>query len=204
MEVDLSYIVRKVGALYHQYGVKSVTMDDVSRHLGISKKTLYSYVKDKRELLELTIDAQLQKHIEMERELNERNLSALDELEYVWKVAREILQNMNPSYQYDLQKYYPLLCEKLTGFKTDYLYDKIKANLIKGKKEGIYRSELNVEVIARMHAAQQSSLTNSKPEDLTYFVGKKIFEELFIYHINAILNENGRELIKQRNFFQNI
>lgn len=203
MEATLQNIVKKVGELYRQYGIKSVTMDDVSRHLGISKKTLYSQVKDKRELVELTIEAQLQQHKDMEVDLKSKNLGALDELQIVYHAAREVLRGMNPSYQYDLKKYYPFLCDKLMGFKKDYLYNKIKENLIKGKKENIYRAELDEEVIARMHATQQVSLSNSNSEELIYFSGQRIFEELFIYHLNAILNDNGRELIKQRNFFQN-
>jgi len=203
MEATLGNIIIKVGELYRQYGIKSVTMDDVSRHLGISKKTLYSHVKDKRELVELTIKAQLDQHKQMEEDLRIKNLGALDELQVVYHVAREVLRGMNPSYQYDLRKYYPFLCDKLMGFKKDHLYNKIKDNLIKGKEEGIYRAELDEEVIARMHAAQQMSLSNSSNEDLLYFSGQRIFEELFIYHVNAILNNNGRELLKQRNFFQN-
>lgn len=204
MEANLKNIIIKVGELYVQYGIKSVTMDDVSRHLGISKKTLYSHVKDKRELVELTIEAQLQQHQALEEELKNKNLGALDELQVVYEVARQFLRGMNPSYQYDLRKYYPFLCDRLMGYKKDHIYSKIKENLIKGKAEGIYRANLDEEVIARMHAAQHISLTKSNSEDLVYFSGEKIFEELFIYHVNAILNDHGRELLKQRNFFQNI
>lgn len=203
METNLKNIVLKVGDLYRQYGIKSVTMDDVSRHLGISKKTLYSYVKDKRELVELTIEAQLQHHKMMEENLSNETAGALDELQLVYEFARKTLRGMNPSYQYDLNKYYPFLCERLMGFKKDYLYNKIKENLIKGKQENIYRAEIDEEIIARMHAAQQMSLSKLNREEAMYFSGQRIFEELFIYHVNAILNDNGRELLKQRNFFQN-
>lgn len=203
MDIELKNIIEKVGALYLRYGIKSVTMDDIARHLGISKKTLYSYVKDKKELVELTIEAQLQQHRMIEEGFNKKTMGALDELQIVYEVARELLKKMNPSYQYDLNKYYPNLCDKLNGYRKDHIYQKIKANLIKGKNEGIYRAELDEEVIARMHAAQQQSLSNSKHEDLMYFVGQRIFDELFAYHLYAILNDKGREELKQRNFFQN-
>lgn len=203
MEAYLKNIIIKVGELYRQYGIKSVTMDDVSRHLGISKKTLYSYVKDKRELVELTVEAQIQHHKMMEENLRNENLGALDELQVVYEFARKALRGMNPSYQYDLNKYYPFLCEKFKEFKKDHLLNKIKENIKKGKQEGIYRAEIDEEIIARMHAAQQISLSNLNSEDVIYFSGQRIFEELFTYHVNAILNENGRELLKQRNFFQN-
>lgn len=203
MDENIKNIIAKVSELYHQYGIKSVTMDDVSRHLGISKKTLYSYVKDKKELVELTIEAQLQRHKEMEKDLCERNLGALEEMHIVYSVARELIQKLNPSYQYDLQKYYPALCDKFSSFKKDNLYNKIKDNLIKGKMEGIYRADINEEVISRMLASQHSAMSNMKSEDIRFFSGKETFEELFKYHIYAVLNDDGRELLKQRNFFQN-
>ncbi len=203
MEENLKNIIEKVSELYHQYGIKSVTMDDVSRHLGISKKTLYSYVKDKKELVEMTIEAQLSHHELMEKELCEQNLDALEEMHVVYSLARELMKKMNPSYQYDLQKYYPMLCEKLSGFKKNHLHNKIKDNLIKGKKEGIYRADIDEEVLSRMHASQHGAMTNMTSEDIRYFSGKETFEELFKYHIHAILNDNGRKLLKQRNFFQN-
>jgi len=48
MNEELKQIIEKVQALYFKYGIKSVTMDDVARELGMSKKTLYQYVSDKR------------------------------------------------------------------------------------------------------------------------------------------------------------
>ena len=203
MDENIKNIITKVAELYHQYGIKSVTMDDVSRHLGMSKKTLYSYVKDKKELVEMTIEAQLQHHKEVEEELCNQNLGALEELHVVYGVARELIRKLNPSYQYDLNKYYPMLCDKLSSYKKNHLYNKIKDNLVKGKNEGIYRAEIDEEVISRMHASQHTAMSNMKSDDIRFFSGKETFEELFKYHIYAILNDNGRELLKQRNFFQN-
>ena len=44
-------IIRKAGMLFNKYGIKSITMDDLSHEMGISKKTLYEYVKDKKDLV---------------------------------------------------------------------------------------------------------------------------------------------------------
>ena len=35
--------------LFMSYGLRSVTMDDIAKHLGISKKTIYQHFKDKEE-----------------------------------------------------------------------------------------------------------------------------------------------------------
>ena len=51
MNDELLNILRKVLTLYRKFGIRSVTMDDISHELGISKKTLYQYVRDKDELV---------------------------------------------------------------------------------------------------------------------------------------------------------
>ena len=195
-------LIEKVGALYHSYGVRSVTMDDVAHHLGISKKTLYSLVKDKNELVRLVVDAQIEMHRQDDEELKKMNVSALEEMLVVFKKVTELLQSFNPSYQYDLNKYYPQLSSKFLNFKQEQLFNNIKGNLIKGKNEGIYREEMNVDIIARMNTDRNISMFRSNEESHNWHT-KEIFQEIFLYHIHAILNDKGRELLKQKNFFQN-
>ena len=56
MNSEFQNILEKVSALYMKYGIKSITMDDVARELGISKKTLYQFVENKNELVEKVVD----------------------------------------------------------------------------------------------------------------------------------------------------
>ena len=195
-------LIEKVGALYHSYGVRSVTMDDVAHHLGISKKTLYSLVKDKNELVTLVVDSQIEMHRQQDEELKSMNVSALEEMLVVFEKVTELLQSYNPSYQYDLNKYYPQLSNKFLNFKQEQLFNNIKGNLMKGKKEGIYREEMNVDIIARMNTDKNISMFRSNEEAHNWHT-KETFQEIFLYHIHAILNDEGRELLKQKNFFQN-
>ena len=44
---ESNVIIKKARELYYKYGIKSITMDDVAREMGISKKTLYQEVKNK-------------------------------------------------------------------------------------------------------------------------------------------------------------
>lgn len=201
MEEQLQKIIGKVSDLYMRFGIRSVTMDDVSRQLGISKKTLYSYVKDKRELVELTVKNHLNKNIEAEKELRNQNLGAIDELLEVYRFAGEMIKDVNPSYQYDLQKYYPHLCDQFNQFKRENLFQIIKNNLKKGIKEGVYRKEMNVELIARMHAFRHFRSDDINQEDIEFFMKRDSFKEIFLYHTHAIINDKGREILKQKKFF---
>jgi len=201
MEEQLQNIIEKVSDLYMKYGIRSVTMDDVSRHLGISKKTLYSYVKKKKELVELTVKHHLNKNYEAEKNLLNQNLSAIDELLEVYRFAGEMIKDVNPSYQYDLQKYYPYLCDQFNQFKRENLFNIIKSNLKKGIEEGVYRKEMNVETIARMHAFRHFRSGDVDQEDIEFLMKRDSFKEIFLYHTHAIINDKGREILKKKKFF---
>jgi AcrR family transcriptional regulator len=51
MNEKLDHLLKQAGEIFMRYGLKSVTMDDVCRELGISKKTLYQHVTDKNDLI---------------------------------------------------------------------------------------------------------------------------------------------------------
>ncbi|MEM1220215.1 MAG: helix-turn-helix domain-containing protein, partial [Bacteroidota bacterium] len=44
-------ILSRSKRLFLRYGIRSVTMDDISKEMGISKKTLYQYVDNKADLI---------------------------------------------------------------------------------------------------------------------------------------------------------
>jgi AcrR family transcriptional regulator len=46
--------------LFLQAGIKSVTMDDIAKHLGMSKKTIYHFFSDKNELVIALVKKKLQ------------------------------------------------------------------------------------------------------------------------------------------------
>ncbi|HCD88791.1 MAG TPA: TetR/AcrR family transcriptional regulator, partial [Algoriphagus sp.] len=46
---------------FSRYGVRNTTMDDIARMMGISKKTLYQEFKDKKELVNATFSAMLER-----------------------------------------------------------------------------------------------------------------------------------------------
>ncbi len=201
MDDSKKILIEKASQLYMRFGIKSVSMDDIAKHLGISKKTLYLLVKDKNELVSLTIDNQLKLHKQIDEELRNKNLSSLEELYEVYKWVSELFKQLNPSFRYDLNKYYPILFENFMIKKKEQIYNNMKANLIKGKKEGVYRKEINEDIIALMHASRHHYIQKDLTSEASLLTNKETFEELFLYHIHAVLNDKGREELKTKKLF---
>lgn len=189
-------ILAQVHKLYQRYGIKSVTMDDVAKHLGISKKTLYEHFKDKEDLVRNVLMAEHDNQCGSFTAITDQQLNAIEELFEVYKMLNTMFREYNPSMEFDLRKYYPDLFIEIKEIRRKRMFESVMNNINKGKKEGLYRKELNSKIIAKLHVFRTESLFDNDMftiEELTSF---KMFHEVFIYHIQGILSHEGRSFFE--------
>ena len=198
MNEELKNLLSKVRCLYMKYGIKSVTMDDVARELGISKKTLYQYVNDKNELVQKVVEMELSDRGEGFSKMNCPDLNAIEEIFEVHKLVQQMLKDYNPSTEYDLRKYYPDLFTQVVTIRRERIYNNTLANLIKGKAEGLYRAELNNELIAKLQLSRIETAFDDKIFTQDELLSPKVFLEMFIYHIRGIANEKGLTVLEKK------
>ena len=108
-------IQQKAHGLFMQYGLRSVSMDDIAGHLGISKKTIYQYYADKDDLIAAVVNEELQRNelgCEADRKASD---NAIHEVFLAMDMVVEMFRTMNPSLLYDMQKYHPAAFRKLSG-----------------------------------------------------------------------------------------
>jgi AcrR family transcriptional regulator len=188
----------RVYELYNRYGIKSVTMDDVSRELGISKKTLYECIEDKTDLIRMVMRMAYTHHGEKLLEITTRGLNAIEELFEVNRYMTRMVKEQNPTLLYDLQKYYPELHQALMLEQKTRMHEAIRENLIKGIEQGLYRKDMHVEVIARLHMTRMEYKYRPDeflPEDID---ARDVMREIFIYHLHGIANENGIKFLNEQ------
>jgi len=196
MSDKAEHIIIKVSSLFRRFGIKSVTMDDVANHLGISKKTLYELFISKEDLIRqvLMYDYNIKMHAFLS--IEEKKLNSIEELYEVYKLIKDIFRDYNPAMEYDVRKYYPSLFAHFREIKRAGLYELSVKNLNKGKREGLYRKQLNVSILARLHVFRVENIPDSdlfSVEELTSF---RMFHQLFMYHLNGILSREGRKYLE--------
>lgn len=198
VELDRERILNSALSLYSKYGLKSVTMDDLCRELGISKKTLYQIVVDKNDLIGQVLDYErvLQQR-SMEKLLNS-DLNAIDELIHVNRHIHTNQTIYSPTFYFDLKKYYPYLYSDWLEYKRKRMYDMIIRNLEKGIDEGLYRKDMDVRVISKLHMARTEMLHVSDIIDDEEFTTTTFIDEVFQYHIHGICNETGLAYFKKK------
>ncbi|MEI7982939.1 MAG: helix-turn-helix domain-containing protein [Bacteroidota bacterium] len=197
MDQKTLHILELVRKLYQRYGIKSVTMDDVASRIGISKKTLYGHFKDKEDLVRQVLLLEENSRCSFLASIEQRNLNAVEELFEVYKMLQTTFREYNPSMDYDVRKYYPDLFTKLREMNRKRMFESMHRNLLKGKKEGLFRKDLNAKTIARLHVFRTESLLSNNMFTLKELTSFKMFHEVFIYHLHGILSEKGRIFFEQ-------
>lgn len=191
MEEKHNDLILQACGIFLQYGIRSVTMDDLARHLGVSKKTIYQAVKDKNELVLKCVQINHTADQCRVSDICNQNLNAIDELYEISKMVIEQLSEVHPSIFYDLEKYHREAWEALHQHKHTYIFDCIRANLMKGIEQGMYRSDLNVDVIAKLYVSRLDDMWNGSifPPDKYKF--SEIYLEMFRYHIRGVASQEG-------------
>ncbi len=205
MNEELNNILLKVRELYTKYGIKSITMDDVAKELGMSKKTLYQYVTDKEDLVDKFVEYEISIRQEEIFRCFKTGYNAIEELFEISIFMNKAVRDQSPATEYDLKKYYPAQFQKVVKARREGMYKYLLMNLQKGKKEGLYRGNMNEEVIAKLYLSRSENIHYNNIFTVSEFTSSQLFIELLTYHIRGIATEKGIiELEKKIKGLENI
>ncbi len=186
-------IISKAKSLFMRFGLKSVSMDDVTRELGISKKTLYQHFESKEDLIMQTI----QRHQCAESEaVAQICRQATDALQEMLAIARHVIvqfQQMSQATIFDLKKYYPEAWHMVEQVQRDYIYKVLKTNIDRGISEGLYRSDFNSDILARLYVGSMHWLMDEELFPSSEFHWAQLYREFIHYHLRGIASDKGLE-----------
>ncbi len=197
MEEKEKEIIAGATEVFMRLGIKSVNMDDISRQLGISKKTLYKYVSDKNDLVKKSVQVIIAVEDEAIDQIQSKGLNAIDENMEIMKHVMGMLNNMHPSIIFDMEKYHPEVLRYMMDNRHTNVYDCIMSNLKKGIKEGLYRKNLNADVIAKFYINSMDVILDKTEVHIEGISYSEKFKEYFRYHIRGIASEKGIQYLKE-------
>ena len=190
-------ILIKSEDLFLRYGIKSVSMDDIARQLGMSKKTLYQYFENKAALVE-SIGLMF---LENERQLlQEVQTSATDAIHEMMLVGRHVLSHLrrlSPTTMYDLRKYYRDVWAQFETYNRENIYRCIRDNIERGKREGLYHKDANADIIAKLYVGKSMMIIDEEVFPMEKYPREKLFKQYIIYHIRGVALPRGLQLLQQ-------
>jgi TetR/AcrR family transcriptional regulator, cholesterol catabolism regulator len=200
MEMDerTRQILIESGKLLLKYGLRNLSMDDISRELGISKKTLYQVCENKSDL----IDKILQFHQDASMELinNELNSgkNAIEMMLYLSTYACDNMKDFTASHTFELQKYYPEAFKKFNERKRLDTFQWIRLNLEKGIEEGLYRHDIDKDLIAMIHIQNLEDMFDHEFLSTLEIPFSRVFEARYESHIRSIATPKGLKYFEKR------
>lgn len=180
--------------LFMQFGLRSVSMDDIATGLGISKKTIYQFYQDKDALVEDVIASIIAHNQFCCQKDREGSMNAIHEIFLAMDFMMEIFKSMNPSLVFDMQKYYPGAFVKFSEHKNNYLQGMIKANILRGIEEELYREDLQVEILSRFRVESMMLPFNPDFQSKVKFNLAVIEEELILHFLFGMVSLKGYKM----------
>ena len=191
-------IIEKASLVFMRNGVKSVTMDDLAKQLGMSKKTIYKFFKDKNDLIAQIMQSkvELDKMVCENVKVNAEN--AIDELIQISKFISEMFGEVHTSVFFDLQKYHREAWNIMENHKVGYVKHQILQNIQRGIDEGLYISDLKKEVIAAAYISNMDTIFENKGQLLGAMNLSEILTEIIRFQLRGMVNEKGLTYLKKR------
>ena len=196
-------ILIKAHELFMRYGLRSVSMDEIANHLGISKKTIYQFYADKDALVEGAIDIEIQRSKNDCVCTREKSENAIHEIFLAMDMVQEMLKHMNQSLLFDLEKYYPKAYKQFLEHKNKFFFEIISANLEWGIKEGLYRENIHVELLTRFRLITMFLMFDTINFPITKFTPGQVIAEItdnFLYGMATIKAQKLIQKYKQQRF----
>jgi len=178
-------------------GFKSVTMDDIANEMAISKKTIYTHFKNKTALVKECTFSMMQNITTGIDEICSLNQNPIDELFEIKKFVMSKIEDDDSSPQYQLQKYYPEISEELKESHFEKMMECTHTNLRRGIQQGLYRSNMNIDFIARLYFLGIHGIKDQNMFPLDKFPAKFVTEEYLEYHLRGIVTPEGFLTLKK-------
>lgn len=184
-------ILTNAADLFLNYGFKSITMDDISNHLGISKKTIYQHFENKTKLVE-AVTMHVFENISCGiSDICSSKKNPIEEIFDIKQFVMEHLKDEKSSPQYQLQKYYPKIFSTLKKKQFEIMQKCVVENLNRGIELGLYRKTLDINFISRIYFHCMTILKDNELFPLNHFSMNTLMDNYLEYHLRGICTEKG-------------
>lgn len=192
-------ILIKAKELFMQYGIRSVSMDDIANNLGMSKKTLYQYYADKDELVDAVVDGHI---TEIQTDCTGCQLDAKDAIHEIFMMMERIMEqfnNMNPMLLYDMEKFHFKAYQRFKQHKDKFLAKVIQDNIEWGIKDELYRPDVSVDIMSKFRLESMMIPFNVSVFPPGKYNLAEVSEKIIEHFTYGMVTIKGHKLIQKYN-----
>lgn len=180
---------------FFQYGIRNVTMDGIAAGLGMSKRTVYEIFKDKTELVHECLNRLKQKHNTKNQEIITTSKNVIETIFSFMQEGIKAMNSINPVFFRDMEKFYPQTWKEMQKENEKEGFNLSTKLLKKGKKEGLFREDVNIPIVAKLFHEQMTLLADEKIFPRDEYNYTEVFQSLTINFMRGISTQKGIDLI---------
>lgn len=190
-------IIEGAADLFKSYGIKSVTMDSLATHLGMSKRTIYEVFSDKDELTIGVLKWMAGKQKDLVKRILDESENSVVAIFRLLEINRDYMQGMTPAFQADLKKFHHDVLLKRTDEMEMPDYRNNQQLIEKGIKENLFRKEINPDLANRCLYNLGSSIMDNELYPFELFSRRDVIRNIFINYLRGIATTKGLALINE-------
>jgi TetR/AcrR family transcriptional regulator, cholesterol catabolism regulator len=183
--------------LFMKYGLRSISMDDIARHLTVSKKTLYQHFADKEDLITVVLSTHIEENRKQYEAITEKSANAIDELAQISHCLKKDMSETNPSVLFDLQKFHPKAWEVWLDHKNKYIRESVVRNIRQGIEEGYYRADVNPDVLAAIRIELISMGFDQNIFPQSTFSLAEVQSQMFDHFVYGLCTDKGKKIYQK-------
>jgi hypothetical protein len=124
--------------------------------------------------------------------------NAIEEILTLLDLNSQEMSQMKTNVVYDLQKYHREAWEMVRKYQYDFVFKIIKQNIVRGREEGLYRDDFDIDIIAKLHLAAVFNMFD--PELFPNSPGSRVtlFKEYMMHYLHGIVSPKGLSYLKKK------
>ncbi len=196
MEVKDKILETALG-LFYKFGIKAITMDDIAKEMGISKKTIYRFFKEKDDIVSVLCEMQMANYQKDLIEIKQQSKDPVHEMILTSQHLEKVFSAINPVFFHDLHKQYHQALQLFTKFKKEQVLCNIQQNIKEGIEQGLYRADLELTFIAQYRLAQMDIIMTGNGfnfENMSLTKAHQMVLDIFMHGISTV---KGHKLINK-------
>lgn len=192
MTKELSLLIDSIRALANKRGIGEVTLEKLYSNPDFSNELLDKYFENDEYLVKCILESERQKFeiIFVDHDFD----GYYDAIDILFTVSKEMagkFYNLSPSITHDYKHMYPVIYEDHLKKRVDFIYGKIQVNLQKGIREGLYRDDVSIELVARRYISRLLDLHDPENFPPAEFSFGTLFMQMFDSFVVSIATEKG-------------
>jgi AcrR family transcriptional regulator len=188
-------ILTEATNLFFQNGIRDITMDNIAEKLGISKRTIYETFKNKSELLINCFEEYSKERYKANEEIIKNSHNVLAAICSFIQSGAMAIDLLNPAFFTDMRKYHNDIWVMATKQQNEKNYNLAYRLLRKGINEGIFRKDINIDIVVKLILEQMKLLVDNEVFSSDKYSRSEVFKNMVINFIRGIATNRGIGLI---------